>query len=401
MKQTLTKSIVIATTTLVVSSGLFQSPAHAISDPLLSEIEKEIQALKNEQDSKQSGKEEIREKIDGLFEQEATIYEQLTELDKQIATSEAEIEKKMVEVQERQIAIQDQEIEIQKLEDQLGDKFAVLEERLNIDYKKGKKVSYLKVLMGSDGFGDFVSRVEYLTFDFNKDRKAIDEYLEKKETIEAKKVALQTELGELDNLMNSLEKDREWLASQLIDKQTQLATTIDNQQELINQEEKESQEAMKIADSIAGKYKEMEELKKKLSGVFAWPVPSKTQRVSSSYGYRVDPINGTKGAFHKGQDIAAPEGTTIVAAEDGVVITASYINGYGNAVIIQHSEGFRTLYGHIRNGGIKVSVGQQVKRGQKIAEIGSTGRSTGNHLHFELLKDGKHVDPNEFLPKLN
>lgn len=401
MKPTFTKSLVIVTSTLVLSSGLFQTPAQAVSEPLLSEIEKEIQALKNQQQSKESGKEERREQIDGLFEQEATIYEQLTELDKQIATSESEIEKKMIEVQERQIAIQDQEIEIQKLEDQLGDKFSVLEERLDIDYKKGEKISYLKVLLGSEGFGEFVSRVEYLTFDFSKDRKAIDEYLEKKEAIETKRASLQTELEELDELMKSLEKDREWLASQMQDKQTQLATTIENQQELINQEEKEAQEAMKIADTIAGKYKEMEELKKVLSGVFAWPVPSKTQRVSSTFGYRVDPITGQKGAYHKGQDIAAPEGTTIVAAEDGVVVTASYINGYGNAVIIQHSEGFRTLYGHIKNNGIKVSVGQQVKRGQKIAEIGSTGRSTGNHLHFEIIKNGKHVNPNEFLPKLN
>jgi len=95
--------------------------------------------------------------------------------------------------------------------------------------------------------------------------------------------------------------------------------------------------------------------------------------------------------------MAAPKGTTIMAAANGVVIFAGYSNGFGNTVMIKHSSEITTLYGHIREGGIKVSVGQSVSKGQKIAEVGSTGRSTGNHVHFTVYKNDVAVNPMPYL----
>lgn len=95
--------------------------------------------------------------------------------------------------------------------------------------------------------------------------------------------------------------------------------------------------------------------------------------------------------------MAAPQGTDIHAAEDGVVIVAEWWSGYGNTVVIDHGDGLWTLYGHIRNGGTVVHTGQTVKRGQKIAEVGSTGNSTGPHCHFEVRENNKPVNPMNYL----
>ena len=111
---------------------------------------------------------------------------------------------------------------------------------------------------------------------------------------------------------------------------------------------------------------------------------------------RMDPIKHVM-KLHKGIDIPAPLGTSIVAAETGTVLIASWVNGYGNTVVLDHGGGLWTWYGHIRNGGIKVKEGQVVKRGEKIAEVGSTGDSTGNHLHFEVRIKQEAVNPLPYL----
>ncbi|GGN93035.1 M23 family metallopeptidase [Saccharibacillus kuerlensis] len=125
-------------------------------------------------------------------------------------------------------------------------------------------------------------------------------------------------------------------------------------------------------------------------------IPVDHYRMSSNYGTRVHPITG-KVKKHTGVDMAGPQGTAIHAAEGGVVTVAQWWNGYGNTVIIDHGNGVWTLYGHIRDGGLLVSPGQTVQRGQKIAEMGSTGNSTGPHLHFEVRINGEPVDPNPYL----
>ncbi|CAM3338826.1 MULTISPECIES: murein hydrolase activator EnvC family protein [Saccharibacillus] len=130
------------------------------------------------------------------------------------------------------------------------------------------------------------------------------------------------------------------------------------------------------------------------SGLMLTPVDH--YRMSSGFGTRVHPITG-KIKKHTGVDMAAPQGTDIHAAEGGVVTVAQWWNGYGNTVVIDHGNGIWTLYGHIRDGGVMVSSGQTVQRGQKIAEIGSTGNSTGPHLHFEVRENGEPVNPGPYL----
>ena len=130
-------------------------------------------------------------------------------------------------------------------------------------------------------------------------------------------------------------------------------------------------------------------------GAFCWPAPSYT-RVSSEYGYRIHPIYGTQ-KFHNGVDLAAPGGSPILAAYDGVVVAATYNASMGNYVMIDHGDGLYTIYMHASS--LLVSAGQSVSRGQKIALVGSTGNSTGNHLHFSVRLNGSYVSPWNYISR--
>ncbi|HNT34391.1 MAG TPA: M23 family metallopeptidase, partial [bacterium] len=119
-------------------------------------------------------------------------------------------------------------------------------------------------------------------------------------------------------------------------------------------------------------------------------------RLTSRYGWRTRPMGPTERKhFHTGVDIAAPHGRTISAAESGQVLSACYAGALGNSVLISHRSGYSTLYGHAAK--MLVRPGQYVKKGETIALVGSTGRSTGPHVHFEVLKNGKHIDPMQVL----
>lgn len=124
-------------------------------------------------------------------------------------------------------------------------------------------------------------------------------------------------------------------------------------------------------------------------GKLVFPVPHH-RAVSSSYGWRTDPFTYER-SFHSGTDIPAPAGTAVVAAADGIVIESGWKGGYGNAIVIDHGSGLKTLYGH--NSSLDVQAGQTVKAGQVVARVGTTGRSTGNHSHFEVMQNGNYTDP--------
>ncbi|TCS94253.1 peptidoglycan DD-metalloendopeptidase family protein [Hazenella coriacea] len=132
-------------------------------------------------------------------------------------------------------------------------------------------------------------------------------------------------------------------------------------------------------------------------GMFGPPV--KGARFTSSFGARVDPVTGRPGAFHGGIDLAAPVGTPIYSVADGVVVKAGPARGYGNWIVVDHGGGIQTLYAHMYSDQIYVRPGQKVKRGEHIAGMGSAGKSTGSHLHFEVIANGQKINPQQFLSK--
>jgi murein DD-endopeptidase MepM/ murein hydrolase activator NlpD len=144
-----------------------------------------------------------------------------------------------------------------------------------------------------------------------------------------------------------------------------------------------------IERAVAAEQSKLAQARSYDGGAFCWPAPSYT-RVSSEYGYRVHPIYGTQ-KFHSGVDLAAPGGSDILAAYNGTVVGAAYNSSMGNYVIIDHGGGLMTIYMHASR--LLVSSGQEVSRGQRIALVGTTGNSTGNHLHFSVKVNGSYVSP--------
>lgn len=229
-------------------------------------------------------------------------------------------------------------------------------------------------------------------------------------------------LMNLADKRKDLNKEKEALIAEMTDKEIEketyindvltladdIETKIEQQQDIrlnekeelgrqrIEEEERVREERRKASDSDGSMTASINIENIEGNGEYLWPVPS-SKRITSEFGYRTHPISGEH-SFHSGLDIGASQGDDIVAVDHGSIVLARYQGGYGNTVVIDHGDGLRTLYAHMRHGGIHQE-GQEVNRGEKIGEIGSTGNSTGPHLHIEFLEDGVPQDPGLYLNK--
>jgi murein DD-endopeptidase MepM/ murein hydrolase activator NlpD len=276
----------------------------------------------------------------------------------------------------------------------------LLKRRLVNIYEYGD-LSYLNALIAARSFSEFVERWE----DFRlliaanqravRERKAaerrvasIESDLQRAEfELESEERAQQQTRNQLDTLANERSNlvelaatRRHSVASEVAEIENLTAAQEAELEGLILEREREL-ESQQRAAGIAGGGASAP------SGSFSWPV---TGTITSPFGWRSNPFGGSP-EFHQGLDIAAPTGTTVTAAAAGTVIMAQWYGGYGNYILIDHGGGYSTGYGHLS--AIYVSNGQSVSRGQAIGAVGSTGQSTGPHLHFEIRIAGKPVDP--------
>lgn len=259
------------------------------------------------------------------------------------------------------------------------------------------------VLLQSHNFNDFLSRRRQLKLVYQADQKILTKLTEQAKQIEQQKTQVAGKKNEIYLL-------RQQLLAQKADYQAQASLQANLIQRLNgdrialeaaqNQLERESQEITaliqrKVAEAQAREAAAKANSRKNIfvrgTGIFTYP---NNGRLSSPFGWRRHPILGYR-RFHSGLDFAASYGSTIRAADTGMVIFSGWYGGYGKAIIINHGNGISTLYGHSSN--LYVTEGQRVKRGQAIAAVGSTGLSTGPHLHFEVRKNGTPVNPANYL----
>ncbi|MGA7356743.1 MAG: peptidoglycan DD-metalloendopeptidase family protein [Candidatus Cybelea sp.] len=277
---------------------------------------------------------------------------------------------------------------------------ALLKRRLVDVYEYGD-LTYVNTLISARSFSEFVERWEDLRLLIAANertvraRKAAERRVAAIEAdLERTRMELQQEetaqeearsqlnslAGERQNLVQLVAVRRRSVASQVAEMESLSAAEESALEGLILEREREL-EARQRAAGIAGG------VEGGGSGIFSWPV---TGTITSPFGWRSNPFGGGP-EFHQGLDIAAPMGTTVTAAAAGTVIMAQWYGGYGNYVLIDHGGGYSTGYGHLS--AIYVASGQSVQRGQAIGAVGSTGQSTGPHLHFEVRIAGKPVDP--------
>jgi murein DD-endopeptidase MepM/ murein hydrolase activator NlpD len=287
--------------------------------------------------------------------------------------------------------------------DRVASRDQMLKSRLRLMYMNGF-VSYMDVLLSATSFSDFLNRLDALKSIVNQDKEILASNKKDRETVALKKEQTEKQLAEVKQLYAQADQVRDELQAKEKEKEVKIASLSKKEKDL----EHISEENEKLLIQFAAQEAALQAKKRAASkantsnvftysgGKFGFPLAIKAP-LTSDFGTRVNPVTGQKGEFHKGIDFGAPGGTSILAAENGVVIVASWWSGYGNTVILDHGNGVWTLYGHIRNDGIVVKKGDSVKRGQKIAEVGSTGQATGNHLHFEVRKNEQPIDPKPFL----
>jgi murein DD-endopeptidase MepM/ murein hydrolase activator NlpD len=268
--------------------------------------------------------------------------------------------------------------------DKYKEKEELFKTRIRVMYEKSGS-GYLNTLAKSGNASDFLARLKYIKVITEKDKELIDEIKTIKTDIEYKKrlrealmLDKQKKLEDKKEKLDSLQASRADLEGQIRESQSKL-------EEL----EKQEDQFLKESQAMANKIRSLQSKGNYIGGKLMWPTPS-TRQISSYYGNRMHPIL-KKYKMHTGIDIAASYGASIVAANKGTVIVAGWQSGYGNTVIIDHGGGITTLYAHCSR--LLVSVGDSVNAGAVIAKVGSTGLSTGPHLHFEVRKNGSTQDP--------
>lgn len=331
-------------------------------------------------------------KLDASLE---SISDELTKLEGDIADKEAQIETTKAELADAR-EVEKKQYESMKL-------------RIKYMYEKGDS-SYIDLLMQAESLSELLNKAEYIGKISSYDRQKLDEYIATKEEIARKEETLEAEHAELLALQEETEAKHASVEQLLSAKQTELKKyesqitaaegqlteyekDIKAQEDSIKAIEAEikrkEEEARKKAEQAGKKYET-----KNLGNIkFTWPCPA-SSRITSGFGGRSSPTEGAS-SNHKGIDIGASTGTAIVAAASGEVVVSTYSYSAGNYVMINHGGGVYTVYMHASK--LLVSAGDTVKAGQTIAKVGSTGYSTGPHLHFGIRVNGTYVNPRQYV----
>lgn len=325
----------------------------------------------------------------------AKISEELEQLSGQISSKEEEIRVTGEELREARI-VEAEQYEAMKL-------------RIRYMYENGES-SYWDMLFQSQSMSELLNKAEYSSKISEYDRNQLDKYVAIKEDIEQKEIRLEREKAELLTLQESTEAKHASVEQLLSEKEKELKnyeSQIANAEAQASQYQAEiaAQEAQ-IAQMEAELKRQEEEARRKAEAqgqtyktvsigdiTFTWPCPA-SSRITSYFGSREAPTEGAS-TNHKAVDIGASTGTDIIAAADGQVSIATYSASAGNYIMLNHGGGVTTVYMHCSK--LLVSAGESVKKGQVIAKVGSTGYSTGPHLHFGVRVNGTYVDPLQYV----
>ena len=347
---------------------------------------------------------QAQEQLDNVSGEIDEVLQEVADLNNSILTYENEI-------QELNTKLTQLEESISQKEKELTEKKKVLEDRLVAMYMK-KETTFLDVVL-SGKLMNFISNQDMMKQITEYDNKLITEVNELKKSLESEKTEVETMKKDKEQKTAELQKlkaEKEEKAANLTDEQKELEKKLSEyksqaeeyaklERQAIAKEEaarKAAQEASKNNTNTSGSNSSnggQTNTTPYTGGKLGWPCPS-SSRITSPYGYRI--LFGVRD-FHTGVDIGATTGSNIVAAESGTVILANYgwNGGYGNYIILSHGNGITTRYAHASQ--LYVTAGQTVSKGQVIAAVGTTGNSTGPHLHFEVRVNGSHTNPLNYL----
>ena len=388
-------------------SEAFPVPAYAVTQSQIDELKAQRNVIRAQRQEKQAI-------VEALEAEKADV----------VAQKQAMDERNMYTLQ--QIQLNNQEIEL--YDEMIAEKAAELEEAQRLENEQLERYrarvrameenggyNILAIISKSDSFSDMLTAMDDVGEIMESDRQLEEAYIAARENTESVKADYEDTRSELEELKAQLKEEQEELEKD-IEEAIQIILDLENDLENRQAEydaimaaedaanatidklvaELEAQRAAEAAAAAAAAGGGSGGGSANASGSFLWPVASYVY-VSSRFGLRVHPITGEKKS-HTGIDIASNQGTAVYASDGGSVTLAGWNGGYGNCIMIDHGNGYVTLYGHLSS--ISVSVGQTVSQGATIGAVGSTGNSTGPHLHFEVLKNGTRIDPEQFFSGL-
>ena len=422
----------ITAMTSVVEVGAASS---SVSDTTLSNAQQEKEEL-------QTALQEAQNLISNLKNSQDDIETKIQELDTKMSSISTQISDMEQKLDTKNTEISDTEALLEQSEKNAAKQYEDMKLRIQYMYENSSSLSCLELLCASGSISEFLNAADYVYQLSEYDRSMLEQYQEATKLIADTKAQLEQDYTDLETMQSQLQDQKSAVAALKGQKETELAglgselstaegtaQTYENeiaaQEEVINEiavqlalqkqrEEEKKLAAQKKAEEEAAKAaaatetpdsgqtstetkeeqsSETAEAPTYSGGAFTWPCPSST-RVTSDYGSRISPTAGAS-SYHKGIDIGASEGSSIVAAAEGEVIYSGYSAAAGNHVIISHGNGLCTVYMHASS--LLVSEGDMVSAGDAIAKVGSTGVSTGSHLHFGVSLNGAYVSPWDYL----
>lgn len=324
---------------------------------------------------------ETKGELDEVLTNLKSMEEDMKKLQDEIKNVQANIKK----VEEKKL---DLEKENEKMKEEIkviqvdkAEKYKILNSVIKMEYEQ-QSMGYLGLLLESKSFSNFLIRLEVVSQLIKNNNAIVDEVRELEKSLVEKNEKLEKQIEKVESQKLLVEEENKKLEELVKEKDSEVSKLL----ELRGKLETEIQviQSELAAAVTGGDYK---------GGKMVWPVIG-NYTISSFFGSRIDPISGVA-SYHKGMDIPAPEGTPVIAANSGVVVRSEYNPSYGNLVVIDHGGGILTYYAH--NSKLIAKVGQNVVKGETISEVGTTGYSTGNHLHFEVQVNGAFVDPLDYL----
>ena len=311
-------------------------------------------------------------------------------LDESIRQKEREINKLQGEIESTQQVIATVEQELAEALEELETQDEDLDTRLRLMYMNGD-VGFLQIILSTSNVSEFMATMDLIKKIHESDVKLLETMQEKYTIVDAKRAELKTLEADLHAKQDTQKSQK---ASIQIDRDN-VAKAKGEAEEYLKQLSKQLDDQTREANRLAEEIRKKQSAEKFVGGIMSWPLPGHYS-ISSEFGNRIHPILKVK-KMHTGIDIPAPTGTKVIAANSGTVIMAGWNNSYGNVLMIDHGGKIVTLYAH--NSKLAVKEGTKVNKGDTIAYVGSTGSSTGPHLHFEVRKNGDYQNPRNWLGK--
>lgn len=388
--------IISVTITLPTSAGkVFAESASNSTENSLEENEAQLNKIKDETNK--------------LNDQLVETQEQMEAKENEINETSNEIDQIENEIDQKAIEMDQLKQDIVELIDRIEKREELIIDRLRSIQQNGGSISYLEVLFGSKSFGDFIGRAILTTKIMDQDKSIMEEQGQDKLTLEEKETKLAEDQIELESHRKKMEEEKVNLLNQKQELTILESSLKDNLDKNKNKLKKLEEKQLELKESQAQLEKEKSSLtvlsssdssnqsnkntsassqdSAKGNGQFVWP----------TIGGQITSYQGMRwGKFHKGIDIAGPSDYSILAADSGKVTYAGWINGYGKTIKLDHNNGYITQYAHLNS--INVNVGDVVSAGDKIGVMGTTGRSTGIHLDFQVYLNGELLNPLDVLP---